>query len=91
VKNTKKERHWSSRNVKVTIARRTLRRALTGPTWFRSAAGPQVKISHDCICKLGVELRMIEKTSWTDYVRNEEALPRVNEQRNILHEKQTEG
>ena len=24
--------------------------------------------------------------SWTDYVRNEEVLLRVNEQRNILHE-----
>jgi len=28
----------------------------------------------------------MEKISWTDYVRNEEALLRVKEQRNILHE-----
>ena len=29
----------------------------------------------------------MEKISWTDRVRNEEVLLRVNEQRNILHEK----
>ena len=29
--------------------------------------------------------RRMEKISWTDYVRNEEVLLRVNEQRNILH------
>ena len=29
--------------------------------------------------------RRIEKISWTDYVRNEEVLLRVNEQRNTLH------
>ena len=28
----------------------------------------------------------MEKISWTDNVRNEEVLLRVNEQRNILHE-----
>jgi hypothetical protein len=28
----------------------------------------------------------MEKISWTDYVRNEEVLIRVSEQRNILHE-----
>ena len=28
----------------------------------------------------------MEKISWTVYVRNEEVLLRVNEQRNILHE-----
>jgi hypothetical protein len=28
----------------------------------------------------------MEKIRWTDYVRNEEGLLRVNEQRNILHE-----
>ena len=28
----------------------------------------------------------MEKISWTDHVRNEEMLLRVNEQRNILHE-----
>ena len=30
--------------------------------------------------------RRIEKIIWTDHVRNEEVLLRVNEQRNILHE-----
>ena len=30
--------------------------------------------------------RRMEKTSWTDHVRNEEVLLKVNEQRNILHE-----
>ena len=28
----------------------------------------------------------MEKNSWTDHVRNEEVLLRVNKQRNILHE-----
>ena len=28
----------------------------------------------------------MEKISWNDHVRNEEVLPRVKEQRNILHE-----
>ena len=28
----------------------------------------------------------MEKISWTDHVRNEEVLLRVNEHRNILHE-----
>ena len=28
----------------------------------------------------------MEKISWTDQVRNEEVLLRLNEQRNILHE-----
>jgi hypothetical protein len=30
--------------------------------------------------------RRMEKISWTDFVRNEEVLLRVKEQRNILHE-----
>ena len=30
--------------------------------------------------------RSMEKISWTDHVRNEEVLLRVNEHRNILHE-----
>jgi hypothetical protein len=30
--------------------------------------------------------KRIEKISWTDHVRNEDVLLRVNEQRNILHE-----
>ena len=33
----------------------------------------------------------MEKISWTDHVRNEEVLLRVNEQRNILHEIRIEG
>jgi hypothetical protein len=28
----------------------------------------------------------MEKISWIDYVKNEEVLLRINEQRNILHE-----
>ena len=31
--------------------------------------------------------RRIEKTNWTDHVRNEEVLLRVKKQSNILHEK----
>ena len=30
--------------------------------------------------------RRMEKISWTDHMRNEEVLHRVNEQRNLLHE-----
>jgi hypothetical protein len=30
--------------------------------------------------------RRMEKISWTNHVRNEEVLIRVNEQRNVLHE-----
>ena len=30
--------------------------------------------------------RRMEKIGWTDHVRNEEVLLRINEQRNILHE-----
>ena len=33
--------------------------------------------------------RRLEKISWTNHVRNEEVLLRVNEQRNILHEIRT--
>jgi len=38
-------------------------------------------ISFDMCC-----WRKMETISWTDHVRNEEVLLRVNEQRNILHE-----
>jgi len=31
--------------------------------------------------------RRMEKINWTDHVRNEEVLLRVNEQRNILHDR----
>ena len=33
-----------------------------------------------------MEYFILYKISWTDHVRNEEVLLRVNEQRNILHE-----
>jgi hypothetical protein len=33
-----------------------------------------------------IEWRRMEKIIWSDHVRNEEVLPRVKEQRNILHE-----
>jgi len=33
----------------------------------------------------------MEKISWTDHVRNDEVLLRVNEQRNILHEIRKRG
>ena len=36
--------------------------------------------------KTEISYRRMEKISWTDHVRNEEELLRVNEQRNILHE-----
>jgi hypothetical protein len=32
---------------------------------------------------------LLEKISWTDHVRNEDVLLRVNEQKNILHEIRT--
>ena len=35
--------------------------------------------------KISLSIRF-KKISWTDHVRNEEVLLRVNEQRNILHE-----
>lgn len=33
----------------------------------------------------------MEKTSWTDHVKNEEVLHKVDEERNILHAKKEEG
>ena len=50
-------------------------------TWTLRAADQKYLESFEMWC-----WRRIEKISWTDHVRNEEVLLRVNEQRNILHE-----
>ena len=50
-------------------------------TWTLRAADQKYLESFEMWC-----LRRMEKISWTDHVRNEERLLRVNEQRNILHE-----
>ena len=50
-------------------------------TWTIRAADQKYLESFEMWC-----WRMMEKISWTDHVRNEEVLLRVNEQRNILHE-----
>ena len=50
-------------------------------TWTLQAADQKYLGSFEMWC-----WRMMEKISWTDHVRNEEVLLRVNEQRNILHE-----
>ena len=50
-------------------------------TWTLRAAYQEYLKSFDLRC-----WRRMEKISWTDHVRNEEVLLRVNEQRNILHE-----
>ena len=50
-------------------------------TWTLRAADQKYLESFEMWC-----LRRMEKISWTDHVRNEEVLLRVNEQRNILHE-----
>ena len=50
-------------------------------TWTLQAADQKYLESFEMWC-----LRRMEKISWTDHVRNEEVLFRVNEQRNILHE-----
>ena len=40
-----------------------------------------------CMCVFEMwSWRRMEKIRWTDHVRNEDLLPRVKEQRNILHE-----
>ena len=57
------------------------RMALCGAeTWTLRAADQKYLESFEVWC-----WRRIEKISWTDHVRNEEILLRVNEQRNILH------
>ena len=50
-------------------------------TWMLWAADQKYLESFKMWC-----WRRMEKISWTDHVRNEEVLLRVNEQRNILHE-----
>ena len=50
-------------------------------TWTLRAADQKYLESFEMCCR-----RRMEKISWTDHVRNEEALLWVNEQRNILHE-----
>ena len=54
-------------------------------TWTLWAADKNYLGSFEMPC-----WRRMEKISWPDHVRNEEVLLRVNEQRDILHEK-TEG
>ena len=52
-------------------------------TWTRTLCAVELKHlkSFEMWC-----WRRMEKISWTDHVRNEEALLRAKEQRNILHE-----
>ena len=50
-------------------------------TWTLRAVDQKYLESFEMWC-----WRRMEKISWTDHVRNEEVLLRVNEQRNILHE-----
>ena len=50
-------------------------------TWTLRAADQKYMESFQMWC-----CRRMEKISWTDHVRNELVLLRVNEQRNILHE-----
>jgi len=50
-------------------------------TWTLRAADQKYLESIEMWC-----WRRMEKISWTDHVRNEEVLLRVNKQRNILHE-----
>ena len=56
--------------------------ALYGPeTWTLRAADQKHLENFEMWC-----WRRMEKISWTDHVRNEDVLLRVNEKRNILHE-----
>jgi hypothetical protein len=50
-------------------------------TWTLRAVDQKHLASFEAWC-----WRKVEKISWTDHVRNEEVLFRVNEQRNILNE-----
>jgi hypothetical protein len=50
-------------------------------TWMLQATDQKHLESFEMWCR-----REMEKISWTNYVRNEEVLLRVNEKRNILHE-----
>jgi len=49
-------------------------------TWMLQVADQKYLESFEMWC-----WRRMEKISWTDHVRNEEVLIRVNEQRNTLH------
>ena len=56
--------------------------ALYGAETWRHRATDQKRLeSFEMWC-----WRRMEKISWTEHVRNEEVLLRVNEQRNIVHE-----
>jgi len=50
-------------------------------TWTLRVADQKYLESFEMWC-----WKRMEKISWTNYVRNEEVLLRVNEQRNVLHE-----
>ena len=50
-------------------------------TWTLRATDQKRLESFEMYCR-----RRMEKISWTDHVRNEDVLLRVNEQTNILHE-----
>jgi hypothetical protein len=50
-------------------------------TWMLRAVDQKNLESFEVRC-----CRRMEKISWTEHVRNEDVLPRVKEQRNILHE-----
>jgi len=50
-------------------------------TWTLRAVDQKYLENFEMLC-----WRSTEKISWTDHVRNEEVLLRVNEQRKILHE-----
>ena len=50
-------------------------------TWMLRAADQKYLERFEMWC-----WRRMEKISWTDHMKNEEVLIRVNEQRNILHE-----
>jgi len=50
-------------------------------TWTLRAVDQKHLESLEMWCR-----RRMDKVSWTDYVRNEEVLLTVKEQRNILHE-----
>ena len=50
-------------------------------TWMLQAVDQKNLESFETRC-----CRRMEKISWTEHARNEDVLPRVKEQRNILHE-----
>ena len=78
-------------DIKVQIIRRKTGRYVTScnacmalygaETWTLRATDQKRVESSEMWC-----WRRMEKISWTDHVRSEEVLLRVNEQRNILHE-----